>query len=189
MGGTKTIQSRINSYWIAKFPFFYYVQMIMIAVSFLFWLGGLLLGAYFLARDTSISMAIWFAGWLTGGAVFFYLSLKYRVGVQIITLDSEAIRFTKRIGFISLRKKISRNELHSVKFKEYDAFNLLTGRDLKLKRRLGWIIVNGDRYYYLNSYLYPLNELQDFTEEYFTSAPLSCSNRATPDRSAKECSK
>lgn len=63
-----------------------------------------------------------------------------------------------------LSSKIIREQVRSVDVKECDGFNLLTGGNLKLSKRLGWLLVNGDRHYYLNSYLYPVDELEEMAD-------------------------
>jgi hypothetical protein len=72
---------------------------------------------------------------------------------------------TKKFWFIRISKRISKDKIHSVSIKEFEPFNGFTGTDLKLNIKLGWLLINDDQNYYLNSYLFPIDNLQEFKKE------------------------
>lgn len=161
----KSIDSKIRTYWVAKYPTLYYVQYIIIPFILLIWILGNLSGAYFLSKDATIGQFFWSIAWLIGGIVIFTLSFWYKLGIQIIKIENDGMRVTKKFWFIRISKKISKDKIHSVSIKEFEPFNGFTGTDLKLNIKLGWLLINDDQNYYLNSYLFPIDDLQEFKKE------------------------
>lgn len=157
---------------MAKYPSLYYGQFITIPIFFIFWILGNLMGIYFLYTERTIGLFFWSIAWLVGGVIIFRLSLLYRLGVQIIKIEKEGIRVTTKFGVIRISKRILKNKIHSVSIKEFEPFNAFTGTDLKLNKKLGWLLINDDQNYYINSYLFPIDDLEEFKKELITDFEL-----------------
>jgi hypothetical protein len=160
-----SIESKIRTYWLSKYPYLYYVQYITIPIVFALWIFGNLLGIYFLSKQATIGQVFWTAAWFAGGAIIFRLSLWYKLGIQIIKIDEAGICVTKKFAFIRISKRILKNNIHSVSIKKFEAFNPFTGTDLTTNVKLGWLLINDDQNYFLNSYLFPIEDLQEFKKK------------------------
>ncbi|SFB09140.1 hypothetical protein [Algoriphagus aquimarinus] len=161
------IESKTRSYFDFKYPILYYLQFVSYPVFTIIWLFGIFLGLHLIVEESNFLTVFWLTGWLLAGLINYYL-IWYYAGKQIICADSEGIRVTKKFMLYRRSKVVKTKRILTIDFIELKPYNIFTGRDIEIKERLGWLVINGDSNYRSNSYLYPIEDLEELIKLYLS---------------------
>jgi uncharacterized membrane protein YdbT with pleckstrin-like domain len=154
------IESKARTYFHFRYPFFYYIQFISLPIVSILWLFGVVLGIYFFKAEKTFSTLFWITAWILAGLFIYYWGIWYKCGRQIIEVENKNIRVTKKFILYRRTKVLPTNRIKTIEYKELKPFNVFTGKEIKIKPNMGWLIINGDSNYYINSYLYPVEDLK-----------------------------
>ncbi len=149
-----------------KYPIFYYLQFIVYPIFTILWLFGFILGIYFIQAEKTFFTVFWITIWLLAGWFTFYWGTWYKCGKQTIEVKSEGIKVSKKFMLYHRSKLVSKKNILTISYKELKPYNFFTGKDIEIKERLGWLVINGDSDHARNSYLYPIDDLEKLIEYY-----------------------
>lgn len=168
ISGYHAIESKIRNYFNFKYPVFYHLQFIVYPITFILWLLGSLFGLYIYTSEKNFGSIIWLIFWSIGGCFSFYWGIWYKGGKQIIKIDIQGIVVSKKFLFYHRSKLVPKENILTIDYRELKPYNIFTGRDIEIKERLGWLVINGDSNYASNSYLYQIEDLEDLINVYLS---------------------
>jgi hypothetical protein len=160
------IKSRTTNYFNAKFPWLYRLSEISAILLFFIWIFGILLGMFQLTGQQTSEMFFWILGWSAIGGITFVLSFWWSLGTQTILITPKGLQIMKEFGPIKFAKTIPQDRIYSIGIKTFEPYNPLTGNSWNLKKELGWLLINDDPNYFINTYLYEHSELQNLIAEW-----------------------
>ncbi|WP_339810152.1 hypothetical protein [uncultured Imperialibacter sp.] len=136
------------------------------ALIFVARMSGIFFGVYILTKDGSTKMLLWTFGWTIGGILTFFLSFWWKLGIQKIELSDLGIKITKRLGQIRFSKLIRSSKITSLHIEKFEPINPFTGKQMKVAASLGWLVISNAPHYFIHSFLYKINDLNEFIAEW-----------------------
>ena len=63
---------------------------------------------------------------------------------------------------------VPKEHILTIDFIELKPYNIFTGKNIEIQERLVWLVINGDSNYGGNSYLYPIENLEELIKLYLS---------------------